>query len=1380
MNGGKDVKIGHDKRPVSVVPSDEQLLYNIANGEVLTDEFGNPLITEVDQFFLADASANRSTSVVFPSQAKESQTRRLIRTVGIATGTYGVNFDVDLVVTKTGYGHTALPVKQVGGTIVGVGTTTPGQVHIATPTTTTSGVVTLPKFPNTVEVRTIANQGGDYNHIYFDEDKLPSIVNVTLPTTLSEETQYVIKAVGHGIPTNTFVSQTDYDRITLSNNVVVSAGGISERVEFVKKEEARVVNVDNVLKVEEIFRESSEVSTTLLGVNRAETQLSLFSNVSSYGLNSDEWETFSYSEGSSFASWDNRINRTYGNRFLAKVDEITTESAITVESFPPSHSYPFGPKFAKVGLYDSVLYEQYLDFIRYGNVLHRLFSQKLSGYSSDWISKFLNPTDVKPVGAGSAVEVLYKKLPGQNNFNYAFEKIDAWTDTYRDIVRGTSLLDPVTGKYLSFSDLTQRLGDKDIGDGSILPNIYTSTNTRPGYATGRRRVATIQSRRVFRYQPGRISGFTFGSRSSAEPVPGMFNEWGVSNKTDQYMFKIYAGQLSIIRRSEVPLSNSVLVRNGLDPSTTLSVNINGTSYNTVQPKITSGDPYDIDENPDSVDFGTTKKYWTVEIPRDKFNGDPLNGNGPSGYTVRPENVTMWKIEFGWYGAIGARFYAYIPVGAGEARWIVVHTLVIENSLYGPCLRDSYFRFKYSVNVQDTSNIRTPQYVYKYGASYYIDGGDEGTSEQFSTTTGLAPKQINRTSEAPLIGIKPKDVIVNSTGKQIANRKLIIPTKVSMSSDSLTEVKVKTCKACPGFGHVFTPGVGTTVTGRNMRIKFDSGNRITATGTDAYFTENDIGAKIIAPSIFNAYITSVDTLIGGDPYGGPPRYESATVYGWGPNLDGYPGFGFAREIGGNNAVIDYGAINPLTGIGGSEIAAVGIGTYPHEIRLSNYDVHFASNYPINGSKIEVQFINPNQKDGISSYKSDTHWADFMIGLTDKRPTTAGPSLTGWDADVLPWIQYQGIGPNGGSPSSATSGMTTSILPKNEILFGEATHTWAGMNEDGFEVSESWAPRNPQVRMGIDSRIPNPAGAASGRCSLATFEVAIPLPIGDNVTQIYQQNPETGATDASQGYYLKIENGSFSTDITDWVGGEVVYRDPSDSTNNVALDNVKFELTTRPAGSPHAKATDNPRAPLSYTIAGVNYSYVKISNPITGIDPTNITIMGRPVTLKANAIGTTKSKLFKFKVFPLYLVGKLMDNSKINNISIKETIGESQTTTSPVLAVTNGSAGAIDNVSGNAATDGTPPTNFVSVKRLSSSAVDTQNEQKLRPSVTKDIFYLGANTTDEVDMTKIFGVDRNVITPDNLNLEATFLTAKKLDGDNTNNTGNIQLTLNYKEQ
>ena len=79
-----------------------------------------------------------------------------------------------------------------------------------------------------------------------------------------------------------------------------------------------------------------------------------------------------------------------------------------------------------------------------------------------------------------------------------------------------------------------------------------------------------------RYQPGRISGFTFGLRSSTEPVSGIALEWGIANATDQYVFKIYAGQLSIVRRSTVPLSTEVLVRNGLDPSELISVGDSGT------------------------------------------------------------------------------------------------------------------------------------------------------------------------------------------------------------------------------------------------------------------------------------------------------------------------------------------------------------------------------------------------------------------------------------------------------------------------------------------------------------------------------------------------------------------------------------------------------------------------------------------------------------------------------------------------------------------------------------------------------------------------------------------------------------------------------------
>jgi hypothetical protein len=46
-----------------------------------------------------------------------------------------------------------------------------------------------------------------------------------------------------------------------------------------------------------------------------------------------------------------------------------------------------------------------------------------------------------------------------------------------------------------------------------------------------------------------------------------------------------------------------------------------------------------------------------------------------------------------------------------------------------------------------------------------------------------------------------------------------------------------------------------------------------------------------------------------------------------------------------------------------------------------------------------------------------------------------------------------------------------------------------------------------------------------------------------------------------------------------------------------------------------------------------------------------------------------------------------------------------------------------------------------------------------------------------MTKVFGVDRNVITPDNNNIEATFLTAKQIS---TGSSKFVQSSLNFKEQ
>ena len=176
------------------------------------------------------------------------------------------------------------------------------------------------------------------------------------------------------------------------------------------------------------------------------------------------------------------------------------------------------------------------------------------------------------------------------------------------------------------------------------------------------------------------------------------------------------------------------------------------------------------------------QYWGVyeyRVPRSRFSGDRLD-NGTAnllfsdtvadkrpGTPVTDENtgeiiedvsiwdlefdkVTMYKVEFSWYGAVGALFLAYVPVSNGEARWVRVHHLRASNqlkvsSLGNATLPITYMvygggsenRFGYlnSLRTDTTFGYGTPsEHIVKYGASYYIDGGDRGTVKLFSHGT----------------------------------------------------------------------------------------------------------------------------------------------------------------------------------------------------------------------------------------------------------------------------------------------------------------------------------------------------------------------------------------------------------------------------------------------------------------------------------------------------------------------------------------------------------------------------------------------------------------------------------------------------------------------
>ena len=314
------------------------------------------------------------------------------------------------------------------------------------------------------------------------------------------------------------------------------------------------------------------------------------------------------------------------------------------------------------------------------------------------------------------------------------------------------------------------------------------------------------------------------------------------------------------------------------------------------------------------------QYWGVyeyRVPRSRFSGDRLDNdtknlifsdsvasNRPgdpvtdastgeiltdiSIWVLEFDKVTMYKVEFSWYGAVGALFLAYVPVSNGEARWVRVHHLRASNQLKVSSLGNATLPITYMVygggnqnRFGYTNTLRTnsafgygsaSEHIVKYGASYYIDGGDRGTVKLFShgtpqeeevyglkrkftvgsgttqanvaqatvvadpyitagATSGLSTayyigakiitsdaldqnieiayvnttnnrlhlnSPLNSTSHpngitiipnrvTPLVGIKCRDFIQSSTGRDVRNRTQVYPTRLSTGSDAVIKV-----------------------------------------------------------------------------------------------------------------------------------------------------------------------------------------------------------------------------------------------------------------------------------------------------------------------------------------------------------------------------------------------------------------------------------------------------------------------------------------------------------------------------------------------------------------------------------------------------------------
>ncbi len=691
------------------------------------------------------------------------------------------------------------------------------------------------------------------------------------------------------------------------------------------------------LPIIEQFSEQSEVSRTLLGINRETTQQGLFSNVSTYGLDPKDWRVdtqTSYGDFTSRSWWTRRPNAT-GNYYPTRFDEDEKNSAIVLSSNPTPFLEPPRPLLQDQLINpDGVIYTTWGQYINSVVALY-LFRYMVSNFSqTKWGEFNLLPAlskyppidngdgtfsfnelywdklwlDIEQGRFGSSSTSQYPIIPSGKAYNFNTVEITDWRSDFNLWGDSNVFIEESDGNlpvYLEASwdsfffsttrmyypegltedkghfriktNPTTEIWEKYLGlewsslredlknweftvheseetitdlerdlklpyfilDSPVVPdkinnsfsnlwpsqsfgaqiNLPTDGNRIGGIDTVESEI-TLKSIRSFRYQPGRISGYTYGVKvSEIGAGPGTILEFGIENDTDSYMFRLTNGKLfSIIRRSTIPLGDTSFLDEAGYNDTTSTVVRNG-----------------------------QVQYETV-IEQKSMNGDSLSGEGKTGYILDPDTVTMYKIEFGWYGAIGARFYAYVPVENDQCRWVVLHTLVIENQMSEPCLADPFFHFKYRLLIQDSSSIRVDQYVYKFGASYYIDGYDEGTlynlnaqskvrylpNPQFSETK----TRLNAIDWTTIMGIKPKQTLVNRSGIELYNRKEIFPESFFITSQRDCEIKIVRQKGCPewAFNHQEGYEWNSLPENRRMKAKFN---------IDPYFQSDSTALGIIA-------------------------------------------------------------------------------------------------------------------------------------------------------------------------------------------------------------------------------------------------------------------------------------------------------------------------------------------------------------------------------------------------------------------------------------------------------------------------------------------------------------------------------------------------------
>jgi len=150
------------------------------------------------------------------------------------------------------------------------------------------------------------------------------------------------------------------------------------------------------------------------------------------------------------------------------------------------------------------------------------------------------------------------------------------------------------------------------------------------------------------------------------------------------------------------------------------------------------------------------------INQANFNVDPLNGTGPSGFTIDQTKINVFRISYGWLGVAPVTFQVLKPDGT----WIVFHRIEYPNSETTPHIENPTLPIRaFVTNSGNTSDLQLRTVC--WNASIV---GEDTFLRQF--IAGTENVLIDSTSDLPIFTIRnkttfpPADPQANKTAVRI--------------------------------------------------------------------------------------------------------------------------------------------------------------------------------------------------------------------------------------------------------------------------------------------------------------------------------------------------------------------------------------------------------------------------------------------------------------------------------------------------------------------------------------------------------------------------------------------------------------------------------------